>query len=164
MRTFITAILFAALALAAAAATDPGVAALQYYVGTWTCSEGEIGQPSSTSTSTATFTMQSGVLNETMVVPPQGKMTSPYVMTTSYSFDAKNQRFVRVSLDSLAEYWIAYGKMTNDGESWTDQQSNAGDLSRSDTQRSGRDGYTITGYSSLAATKPSYTFSCRRSS
>src|ERR1700729_162821 len=75
-----------------------GAAALQYYVGTWSCQAGAIGKPASKST--VIYSFDSGLLREWVDVPPQGKMATPYLNSIATSYDAKKGRYVQTGTDN----------------------------------------------------------------
>jgi hypothetical protein len=157
----------AALALAvpipAGAQSATGMASMQYYVGSWSCMAGDVGQPPSKAT--ATYTMESGVLRGLIVVPPSGKMTKTYAFDAATSWDAKGNRFVQATLDN-AGYWdISVAKpWTGDTEMWVDQKNNNGKLSHSQTVRTSQNAFAFEGFPTLTATKATFKGSCTRSS
>ncbi|MBV8531154.1 MAG: hypothetical protein JO104_07530, partial [Candidatus Eremiobacteraeota bacterium] len=55
------------------------MAAMQYYVGAWTCTGGPVGQKPTTAN--LTYTLDDNVLRQWVNVSPQGKMTKPYVLS-----------------------------------------------------------------------------------
>ena len=159
-------ILFAlVVGLAAPVSAQPmtGMAALQYYVGTWSCMAGPIGSPPSTAT--ATFTIDSGVMREWVAVPAQGKMTSPYALSISTTYDAKNARYVETFLDNGANWTVSTAQpWTGNTEQWTDQSSGDGKLGHSQTVRTDQSSFTFTGYPTVTSTKPVFQGTCNRSS
>ena len=109
MREFSGLFLFAAILIAPIGArSETGMASMQYYVGTWTCTGGEIGEAATTAT--LTYTLDDGVLRQWVNVPVQGKMKKPYVLNSTTTYDVKNSRYVQAGLDSNAAWWISYAK------------------------------------------------------
>jgi hypothetical protein len=105
-----------ATAAPGAAQTPSGMAAMQYYVGTWACMAA--GDPDSKAT--ATYAIENGVMRDWVVVPPQGKMTEPYQLAIVTTFDAKNNRYVQTSLDNQATWAVSSAKaFTGNTEIWT---------------------------------------------
>jgi hypothetical protein len=154
-----------AVGFAAPASAQPmtGMAALQYYVGTWSCMAGPIGSPPSTAT--ASYTIDSGVMREWVVVPVQGKMTSPYVLSIATTYDAKNGRYVETFLDNTAGWSVSFAQpWTGNTEQWTDQSTYNGKLGRSQTIRTDQNSFTFTGYPSVSSTQPDFQGTCNRSS
>lgn len=145
-----------------AAQAETGMAAMQYYVGTWSCVGGGGGEPPSNAT--ATYTLDSGVLRDWVVVPPQGKMTTPYVLSIATTYDAKNGRYVQTGIGSDAGWWVSYAQpWTGNTEMWTDQANNTGKLGHGQNVRSDQNTVVINGYATLTATTPDFTVTCHRS-
>ncbi len=163
MKTILTAF-FLAIGVAAPAAAQPpaGMAAMQYYVGTWSCVAGNVGQPSVKAT--ATFTMDSGLMREWVVVPAQGKMTKPYVINIATSYDAKNGRYAETQIDNLAGWSVSFAKpWTGNTEHWTDQ-ANSGKLGHGQTVRTNQNSFAFMSYPTVTSTKPNFKGTCTRSS
>jgi hypothetical protein len=136
------------------------MAAMQYYVGAWTCAA--VGEPDSSST--ATYTIENGVLRDVVVVPAQGKMTTPYELAIATTFDSKNNRYVQTSLDSLAMWAVSSAKpFTGTTEEWVNTATDSGKLGRVKVVRKDRNAFDIIGYSTTSQTKPDFTVTCHRS-
>jgi hypothetical protein len=157
-------VVLAALAgVPAGAQSTSGMAAMQYYVGSWSCVAANVGQKPVKAT--ATFAMDSGVLREWVVVPAQGKMTKPYALALSISYDAKNKRYVQATLDNLAGWTISYAApWAGNTEQWTDHASDSGKLGHSQTVRTNQGSFSLEGYASMTAAKPNFKGSCTRAS
>jgi hypothetical protein len=139
-----------------------GMGAMQYYVGNWTCTGGNVGEPSEKAT--VNFTLDSGLLREWIVVAPQGKMKNPYTISAAFSYDSKNDRFAQAGLDNVSEWWVSYAKpWTGNTEQWADHQNSTGKLGRSQIVRSGQDTYVYTGWETMTAPKPNFKVTCQRS-
>ncbi len=148
-------------AMPAGAQPPSGMAAMQYYVGSWQCTAGQIGQKPSKAT--ATYTMDSGLLHEAVVVPPQAKMTKPYVLSIATSYDAKNMRYVQTGLDNMSSWWIDYAKpWTGNTEQWADHANDSGKLGHGQTIRTNQNSFSFVSYASMTAAKPSFKGSCTR--
>jgi hypothetical protein len=146
-----------------AAQSASGMAAMQYYVGTWSCSAGMVGRAASTAT--ATYTLDSGVLRAWIDVPKQGKMKSAYAFSEATTYDAKSGRYVQTQLDNLARWSVAFEKpWTGNTESWTDHATSDGKLTRGHTVRVSQNAFTFEGYPTLSAAKPDFKGACRRTS
>jgi hypothetical protein len=159
------ALLALAVGCAAPASAQPttGMAALQYYVGTWSCTAGPIGSPPSTAT--ATYTIDSGVMREWVVVPPQGKMTNPYVLSIATTYDAKNGRYVEALLDNTASWSVSFAQpWTGNTEQWMDQSTSTGTLHHGQTVRTNQNSFTFTDYPTATSTQPDFQGTCNRSS
>jgi hypothetical protein len=147
----------------AAAQSTGGMAAMQYYVGTWSCMAGNVGQPPSKAT--ATYTIDSGLMREWVVVPAQGKMTKPYMLSIATSYDAKKGRYVDTQVDNLAGWTVSFAPpWTGNTEQWTDQASSTGKLGHGQTVRTNRNSFSFVGYPTITATKPDFKGTCTRSS
>lgn len=155
--------LVVALAAPAGAQSPAGMAALQYYVGTWSCTAGAIGQ--APSKATATYTIDSGIMRAWIYVPMQGKMKHVYAFNAATTYDAKHGRYVESVLDSDSAWSISTAKpWTANTEDWTDQYNSTGKLMHAQTVRTNHDNFSFTGYPSLTAAKPDFKGSCSRSS
>lgn len=154
-----------AFAFAAPAGAQPatGMAAMQYYVGTWNCVAGPVGSPQSTAT--ATFTIDAGVMREWVFVPAQGKMTTPYALSTATTYDAKNGRYVETFLDNQGAWSISVAKQwTGNTEQWSDQTTADGKLGHAQTIRTDQNNFSFTGYPTPTSTTPNFQGKCTRSS
>jgi hypothetical protein len=164
MRTILALVLLAlAFAAPAGAQTATGMAAMQYYVGTWACQAGPTGTPPSTAT--ATFALDSGVLREWVLVPPQGKMTTPYALSIATTYDQKNGRYVETSIDNMAGWSISYAApWTGNTEQWTDQVTNDNKPGHSQVVRTDQNSFSFAGYPTPTSTQVTFQGTCNRSS
>jgi hypothetical protein len=152
--------LIAAAVAPASAQTASGMAAMQYYAGTWNCAA--VDEPNSNATET--FTMENGTIRESVVLLPQGKMTTPYQLTIVMAFDVKNNRYVKTLLDNEATWSVSFAKpFTGNTEEWVDAANNTGKLGRSEIVRTDHKTFSIAGYSTVSQAKPDYTVICHRS-
>jgi hypothetical protein len=140
-----------------------GTAALQYYVGTWSCVAGSVGEPPSKAT--ATYTLDSGLLHESVTVPTQGKMTKPYKISIATSYDSKKGRYVQTATDNNGGWWVSIAQpWTGNTEEWTDQANSDNKLGRGQTVRTNQNTFSFTGYPTASATKPDFKGTCNRAS
>ena len=96
-----------------------GMDPMQYYVGSWSCMAGPVGQ--TPSKATATYTLDSGVMRGWVLVPPQGKMKTAYALEIVTTYDAKNHRFVQIQLGNDSNWSVDYAKpWTGNTEQWVD--------------------------------------------
>jgi hypothetical protein len=152
------------LACAAPAAAAPGMAAMQYYVGSWTCTGGPVGAPPLNATTT--YTLDSGLMHQWVTVPRQrqGKMTKPYVISFATTYDAKKRQYVQTSLDSDGAWGVSVAKLwTGNTEQWTDSATSDGKLGHGTGFRTSANAYVYTGYPTATSTKPNFRVSCKRS-
>jgi hypothetical protein len=105
-------------------AADP-MDALQFFVGTWSCSEHQSNKPSLSST--FTFVMESGLLRQWIVRPKQGSMRAPYVVNSTFAYDSTHRRYVQTEMDNEAAWWVSAA------ESWQGDTLHWVDLSTSTT-------------------------------
>jgi hypothetical protein len=160
MRLLAIFVFLAAAAVPAVAQDSGGMAAMQYYVGTWACVA--VGEPDSNTT--ATYTITNGVLHDSVVIPPQGKMTTPYEIAIATTFDAKNNQYVQTSLDNMATWAVSTAKpFTGKTEEWVNTSTFDGKLGRVQVVRTDQNAFDIIGYATVSQTKPDYKVTCHRS-
>ncbi len=154
-------------ALPAAAQTSsmsapaPGMAALKYYVGTWSCLAGPPGVPPSKAT--VTYAMDHDILRQYVIVPPAGNMKQTFSMAVGTGFDAKKNRYVQTSVDNSGNWGITYAKpWTGNTEQWVDSTTSDGKPGHGVTVRS-KNSFTYTGFATLTGTKPAFKVTCTRS-
>ncbi len=143
------------------AQSAPGMGALQYYVGTWSCMAGVVGQPPQKAT--ATYTLDSGLLREWVNVPPQGKMKTAYVASGAETYDVKNHRYLETWMGNDADWSVSAAKpWTGNTERWVDQSSSTGKLASSITVRTDQNHFTFGTYASMMSMKVVFKGSCTR--
>ena len=164
MRT-ILALTVLALVFAAPAGAQPatGMAAMQYYVGTWACQAGPPGSPPSNAT--VTYTLDSGVLREWVLVPAQGKMTTPFALSIAITYDQKNGRYVQTLIDSQGGWSISYATpWTGNTEQWIDQATMDGKPGHGQTVRTDQTSFSFTDYPTPTSMQAVFQGTCNRSS
>jgi hypothetical protein len=140
-----------------------GAAALQYYVGTWSCQAGAIGKLASKST--VIYTFDSGLLREWVDVPPHGKMVTPYVNSITTSYDAEKGRYIQTGMDNEGNWWVSFAEpWTGNTEQWTNHVSSDNNVRRYTWVRTNWNTFSFTEYPSRTATKPDFGGTCNRSS
>lgn len=138
-----------------------GPAALQYYVGTWSCRAGVVGKPAVKST--VTYTLSSGLLHEWVDVPAQGMMTKPYLNSIAISYDSGQRRFVQTGTDNEGFWWVSFAEpWTGNTERWTNQAASDHKIRRYEWVRASRNTYSFTEYPSLTAKVPDFKGTCSR--
>jgi hypothetical protein len=161
---FVVAVLLAAAPAGAqmTAAHGPSdVGNLGYYVGTWSCMAGNVGQKPMPAT--ATYTMDSGLLREFVTVPAGGMMKYPYTLSIAQLYDAKHHRFVDTGLGNDGGWWVSYAKpWTGQTETWIDHANNDASLGRSVTVRDSHDRFSFTSWDKVAGGKVVFKGSCTR--
>lgn len=153
-----------AVAFAAPAGAQPatGMAAMQYYVGTWSCTGGPVGPPSQKAT--VTYNLDAGVMRQWVDVPPQGKMKTPFAVSSATTYDAKKGRYVSAALDTSSAWGVSVAKpWTSSTERWTDIATNDGKLGHGILVRTDENDFTYTGYPTMTGTKPNFKVACKKS-
>lgn len=139
-----------------------GMAAMQYYVGSWSCTGGMVGDPSHAS---VTFTMDNGILRQFVSVSPTTKMPQPYYVTFTLAYDAQHQRYTQTTLDSFGHWSVSYAKaFTGNTEHWTDTASDSGKLGWGEGVRVNQNTITYAGYETMASKTPNFKVTCARNS
>jgi hypothetical protein len=163
MKTLVAPVLALALATPAAAKGMGGMDVMQYYVGTWSCMAGPVGQ--APTKATATYTIDNGVMRLWVLVPVQAKMTRPYGLSIVTTYDAKNGRYVQTSLDNDASWGVAFAKpWTGNTERWVDHAVADGKLGHSETVRTSKNAFSFASYPTLTSTKAGFRGGCTRTS
>ena len=113
---------------------------------------------------TLTYTMDSGILHQTIDAPMQGKMKKAYMSSSSTTYDAKNARFISAGVSNdpgaYTSMWTLAGNVETGRDLWTSD----GKPGHSKTVRNSSSMFTYTGYPSMTASKPNFEATCRRSS
>ena len=157
---FAFAVIFAAPNCAGAAS---GAAALQYYVGTWSCQAGAIGKPARKST--VIYAFDAGLLREWVDVPPQRKTATPYLNSIATSYDAKKGRYVQTGTDNEGFWWVSFAEpWSGNTEQWTNLVSSDNAIRRYTWVRTNRNTVSFIEYPSRTAAKPDFRGTCSRSS
>ncbi len=139
-----------------------GMAAMQYYVGSWSCTGGMIGDPTH---ATSTYAMDNGILRQFVSVAPTAKMKEPYYVAFAISYDAKHQRYLQTTLDGLGGWSVSSAKaFTGNTEHWTDVKSDSGKLGWGEAVRVNQNTSTYTGYPSMTSKTPTFKVTCTRNS
>jgi hypothetical protein len=151
----------AAFALNSTAQSATGMSAMQYYVGSWSCTGGAPGKTQSRAS--ITYTLDNGVLRGWVAVPAQTGMKTPYNQEAVMTYDAKNHRYVQVSMDSQGFWTVSYIMLNGNRESGTDHAVSSGHPGHSTTDRVSNSTFTFLGYPTLTSTKPDFGGTCHRS-
>ncbi len=161
MKTTLICCVFALVALAPAATLAAAMDSMNYYVGTWACQGGPTTEPPVNATITSA--MDNGVLRETVTVPVQGRMSTPYTQTSLVAYDGK--RYVQTTLDTMGEWGVSYAApWSGNTEQWTDLATWDGKLGHGQTVRADQNNYAYTGYATVSGTQPNFKATCRRQS
>lgn len=141
--------------------SETGMAAMQYYVGKWSCLTGAIGRtPHKT---VETYTIESGIMREVYTVPVQRSIANTYTSNILTAYNSKNERYVAALLDASADWIIADVTLNGNVEQWTYRSNSAGKPGRGTATRGDHDHFTFISFPSLDATKPDFKETCQRS-
>ena len=162
MRLLLFLALFSIAGLPAAAQSTSGASALEYYVGTWSCTGQATGQPPTRAT--LTYTLDSGILHQTIDAPKMGKMKQAYISSSSTTYDAKNNRYIGSGLNNNAAAWASIWTLSGNVETGRDLWVSNGKPGRSQTVRNSSTTFTYSGYDTVASTKPNFKATCRKNS
>jgi hypothetical protein len=147
-------------ALGAPANAAGGMSSLEYYVGSWTCVAGNVGEKPVNAT--VEYTMNAGVLREWVLVPVQGKMKSPYGLSIVQSWDAKHGRYVSASNDNMGGWSVSYAKpWSGNTEEWVDHAS-AITPGHSTTVRDSANAFHFMSYPTTTSMKANFKGSCKK--
>jgi len=144
-----------ALTVTLPARSATGMAAIQYKVGTWSCTGGTIGKRPFHFT--VTYTVK-GDLLQIWFRWPNG-----YVESGSLTYDSKNHRYVRADVVSDGSWFVAYATINGNTENSVDQANNEGKLGRLVTVRNSNTSVTSTGYAAVSGGKPFLRATCLKS-
>lgn len=146
---------------ARAEALDP-MSDLQFFVGTWSCSERPSNKPPLSST--FTFVMETGLLRQLIVRPKQGSMHAPYIVNSTFAYDSTHHRYVQTEMDNDAAWWVSVAdSWQGDTLHWVDLSTSA-TLSRWEMTRVDSATFAIRSFSTPDDPAPNYTASCKRNS
>jgi hypothetical protein len=143
-----------ALSFTLPARSATGMAAMQYYVGTWSCTGGTIGKPPGHAT--LTYTMNGNVLQD-WIRAPKG-----YVQSSALTYDSKNGRYVNAGVANSTNWFVSYTTLSGNTETTFDHAS-SGTLQHGITVRTSSTTFTYTGFPTLSAAKPNFKASCQKS-
>jgi hypothetical protein len=150
------------IAVPAAGKSATGMAAMQYYVGTWSCTGGPLrNKPVH---ATVTYTLDSGLLRQLTNVPAQGWLKRAIVMSDTVVYDAKNNHYVDSQTDNRGGWRVSYMTLTGNTERSSDHVVSNGKLGHSEAIRVNNNTFAFTGYPTLTGTTPDFKATCHRSS
>ncbi|MES2119691.1 MAG: hypothetical protein V4513_03840 [Pseudomonadota bacterium] len=145
----------------AAAQPTGGMAAMQYFVGSWACKATPAG--GSTLDVFVNFVMDSGIMRERDEVTIPGNPV-PYTISKSITYDQKNGRWVQAQLDGNGAWIVSTLKpWTGNTEEWLDEASSDGKLGRNETIRTSANEFGFRGYANPTDKKPNLDGICTRS-
>ena len=110
---------------------------MHYFVGTWSCSAGTVKNPTLYKIK-VTFEADSEIMREWDAVEIPGQ-TTPYSISKSIVWDAKNGRWVQTQVDNIGQWRVSYlMPWAGNTEAWLDRSSSDGKPDRDETVRRAR--------------------------
>jgi hypothetical protein len=131
-----------------------GMAAMQYYVGTWSCTGGAVGKPPGHAS--LKYTMNGDVL-QAWVQAPKG-----YVESSSTTYDSKNDRYVDAGVANDSTWYVTYRTISGNMETSVDHATADGKLGHGTTVRAGSANFTYTGYPTVSGGKADFKATCQK--
>jgi hypothetical protein len=134
--------------------------ALQFYVGRWSCLESKAGD--SPLSSTFTFAIESNLMRQWIARPGQGSMHAPYVVNSTFAYDATRHLYVQTEMDNDGTWYVSTAEpWQGDTIHWVDQATST-KLSRWQMTRINSTTFTVESFANVGDKAPNYTASCKR--
>lgn len=134
--------------------------ALQFYVGRWSCLERKAGDPPLSST--FTFAVESNLMRQWIARPKQGSMQAPYVVNSTFAYDATRHRYVQTEMDNDATWYVSVaGPWQGNTIRWVDLATST-KPSRWEMTRINDTTFTVESFAKASDKSPDYTASCKR--
>jgi hypothetical protein len=134
--------------------------ALQFYVGRWSCLERKASEPPVSST--FTFAIESNLMRQWIARPKQGSMQAPYVVNSSFAYDATRHRYVQTEMDNDATWYVSIAEPWQGNTiRWVDLATST-KLSRWEMTRINNAAFTVESFAKVGDKTPNYRASCKR--
>jgi hypothetical protein len=134
--------------------------ALQFYVGRWSCLERKASDPPLSST--FTFAIESNLMRQWIARPKQGSMQAPYVVNSTFAYDATRHRYVQTEMDNDATWYVSIAEPWQGNTiRWVDLATST-KLSRWEMTRINHTTFTVESFAKVSDKTPNYTASCKR--
>ena len=134
--------------------------ALRFYIGRWSCLERKAGDPPMSST--FTFAIESNLMRQWITRPKQGSMQAPYVVNSTFAYDATRHRYVQTEMDNDAAWYVSIAKPSQGNTiHWVDLASSTSP-SRWEMARIDNMTFTVASFARASDKTPNYTASCKR--
>jgi hypothetical protein len=134
--------------------------ALQFYVGRWTCLERKASHLPMAST--FTFAIESNLMRQWIVRPKQGSMQAPYVVNSTFAYDATRHRYVQTEMDNGAAWYVSIAEPWQGNTiRWIDVATST-KLSHWEMTRIDNATFTVESFDKASDKTPNYTASCKR--
>ena len=134
--------------------------ALQFYVGRWACLERKGGDPPLSST--FTFAIESNLMRQWIDRPKQGSMQAPYVVNSTFAYDATRHRYVQTEMDNDGTWYVSIAEPWQGNTiRWVDLATST-KLSRWEMTRVNNTNFTVKSFATIGDKTPNYMASCKR--
>ena len=134
--------------------------ALQFYVGSWSCLERKASDPPLSST--FTFAMESNLMRQWIVRPKQGSMQAPYVVNSTFAYDATRRRYVQTEMNNDGTWYVSVAEPWQGNTiRWVDLATST-KLSRWEMTRINDTNFTVESFAKVSDKTANYTASCKR--
>ena len=134
--------------------------ALKFYVGQWSCTERKAGE--APWSSTFTFALESNLMRQWIARPKQGSMQAPYVVNSTFAYDATRHRYVQTEMDNDATWYVSIAEpWEGDTIRWVDLATST-KLSRWEMTRINNTTFTVESFARVSDKTPNYTANCKR--
>ena len=151
--------LFLGAATTKAQAANP-MDALQFYVGSWSSLERKARE--APLSSTFTFAIKSNLMRQWIARPKQGSMQAPYVVNSTFAYDATQHRYVQTEMDNDAAWYVSVAEPWQGNTiRWVDLATST-KLSRWEMTRINNTTFTVESFAKVSDKTPNYTASCKR--
>jgi hypothetical protein len=130
-----------------------GMEAMQYYVGTWSCTGGIIGKRPFHFT--VRYAMNGGVLRSWL-------SSNGYIQSSSLTYDSKNHRYINAAVANDGTWFVAYATISGTTEISIDHVTSEGKLGRLIIVRTSNTRFASTGYPSVSDGKAFLKANCRK--
>ena len=134
--------------------------ALQFYVGRWSCIERKGSDPPFSST--FTFAIESNLMRQWITRSKQGSMQAPYVVNSTFAYDATRHRYIQTEMDNDATWYVSIAEPWQGNTiRWVDLATST-KLSRWEMTRINNTTFTVESFAKVSDKTPNYTASCKR--
>ncbi len=135
--------------------------ALQFYIGKWACLERKASDPPLSST--FTFVMESNLMRQWIARPKQGSMQVPYVVNSTFAYDATRHRYVQTEMDNEAAWYVSVAEPWQGNTiRWVDLATSTESFPAGEMTRISDTAFTVESFAKAGDKAPNYTASCKR--
>jgi hypothetical protein len=106
--------------------------------------------------------MESNLMRQWITRPKQGSMQAPYVVNSTFAYDATRHRYVQTEMDNDATWYVSTAEPWKGNTiHWVDLATST-KLSRWEMTRTDNTTFTVESFAKLSDQTPNYTASCNR--